>query len=324
MRNKGTNKKITLWTIVAFFGVVASYFLQVPNEVQAAEDITVTPIIIDEQGYARDIIDTQIVIKNNKGHKIHVHAFVQNIDPDSGLKEFENLYGGDRAQSLANWIEVQRSVIEIGPQETKVVPVRINVSNHAEPGKYHALIGFGIGSSVDTAKERGYKAEVTVNMEVLEDVKEFMNILSFRPDKVFFTGFPVEFEYDIENTGNTDLRPEGEIIIYNRRGKEVDAIGINQEGALVAQAGEESFNDEWTPGKDSGSSLLASASSTLGGFGRYKAVLHIEYGEKVQRSAQDTIFFWVVPIYVILGMFLTLSGLIILIVRRLHKRAYVQ
>jgi len=148
-----------------------------------------------------------------------------------------------------------------------------------------------------------------VNLEVLEDIKERLQLKKFIPDKVFFIGFPVSFSYDLENIGNRELTPTGEIRIYDRRGKEVGAVDVNYEGVVLGTETTEQLASIW---------------ESSGGFGQYKAILDLEYGSNQRGTLQDTVFFWVIPIPQILIVFGVLAALIIFLTLLWHRRRSTQ
>jgi hypothetical protein len=186
----------------------------------------------------------------------------------------------ERATSLANWIELSRGVVELGPGEEKIIPFVIRVNLAAEPGMYHAKILFSEGSTRSDAEALPALGEVDVTIEVLPDIKEVLQLNKFFTDPIFLSGDDVLFNYQIENIGNQNLKPSGEIRIYNRSGEEVASVPVNTEGA--------SFSPEQQ-------AQLAAVWSGAEGFGKYKAFLNLDYGDSQRASVQDTVFFWIVP-----------------------------
>ena len=90
----------------------------------------------------------------------------------------------------------------------------------------------------------------------------------------------MSLSYTLENSGDRLLAPTGRILIYNRRGEEVSVIAINTEAANIEPRMSKNFQAVWPDGKD---------------FGRYKAILNIEYGNGQHKTLHDVIFFWVIP-----------------------------
>lgn len=294
-----------------------------------ASSLAITPAIIDLKAKARDILKESLVLVNDTAKYVEVYPVVNNIAIAEGKQEFLDPSLADHASSLANWIELSRASILLKPGEHKNINFSIEVNLRAKPGNYHALIAFPEGSRRDEAEARiRDAATVTVNIEVLEDIKERLQLKKFVPDKLFFSGFPLSFSYELENAGNRPATPFGEIRIYNRRGEEVGTIEVHAQEKAIAQDTVGKFAAAWqgsSPNANNNirrtgmASLLFSANSGAG-FGRYKAMLDLEYGEKGNRTLQDTVFFWVIPWQKILIIFGGLALIVILITNFLHRR----
>ena len=306
-------------TKILFILVSCLLSLVAVQAAQAAGEISTSPVIIDEKGYARDIITRTIKVKNNASHRFTVYLNVNDVKAEDGTQEFERAYGTDQAETLANWTQIKRSV-DLMPGEEQELELKFHVNLHAKPGTYHAQISFYSGPTRDKAEASGPLSQILVNFEVLDDVKENMQLVSFNPEKTFFSGFPVAFDYEIENIGNRELSPGGEIVIYNRRGKEVASVNIAGTGTVAPDASE-SYAVKWQ--KQAGVNTgLASIGSGVGSFGKYKAVIRMNYGIKNPASVQDTIFFWIIPWHLLLGLFTMLTFAVVFGVNRFHKRVY--
>lgn len=286
-----------------FFLLVSCSLFLVSSQVLAASFI-VTPAVIDLKAKARDILTESITLANTASRKLNIYTFVNNIAVEEGRQEFLDPSRADRETSLANWIEISRGVAELLPKEKKQIDFEIDVFLRAKPGMYHAFISFGEGSTRDEAEKNISSAPaVTVNLEVGEDIKEKLQLKKFIPDKVFFSGFPASFIYEIENIGNRPASPAGEIRIYNRRGEEVASIEVNDKHAAIEPQSSLRLASVWSNGPQISSTMLASVLPLDGNFGRYKAILDLEYGATQRGTLQDTIFFWVIPLPELLMFF---------------------
>jgi len=255
------------------------YFLFSVSFVQAAS-LTVIPAVIDEKAKARDILKESITLTNNTSRKLNIYTFVNNISAQEGKQVALDSTKDDLSSSLAQWIWFPMGVIELLPGDTQTIDFSIRVNLRAQPGNYHAVISFGQGSTRAQAEKRIHELpSVAVNVEVLEDVKERLQLKKFISDKAFFTSSPASFSYEVENIGNKSLVPSGEIRIYNRGGEEVASFDANVDGSRL---------------EPDTTTALASIGA-ISGFGRYRAVLDIEYGLKQRGTLQDTIFFWIIP-----------------------------
>lgn len=292
---------------ILFALACALFTIATPSVHAEGELLTVTPQVFDEKAQIREILKRSITLTNNTNRRLSVYTFVNNIDVIDGEQEFEeNRSAANISESLANWIEITRGVIELDPGQTRQIPFLIHVSVYADPGIHHAQIAFGWGSTKRDAKERSEREpKVIINVEAEDDSKEVLQLSSFIPEKTFFLNSIASFSYLFENIGNRALSPDGEIRIYNRRGEEVGAVGVNGDDA------------ELLPNKES---QLVSTWQSEGKFGRYKAILDVEYGNKQRGTVQDTIFFWIIPWKKILAMFLVMSVVLVVAVYLLHRR----
>ncbi len=303
-------QNITISILLFFAG-----FLFVPDCLaihQETESIIVTPIIIDTKAEARDILEFEIKISNPKNSKVDIYPIVNDILTEEGKQEFLDPSLMDKSISLARWIKISRGIIELGPGEEKIIPLKIEVNLYARPGKYYAAITFAEGSNRDMAESQQLLAgqsELRINLEVEEHIIEKAQIKQFGVNKNIFLKPPVKFFLEIENIGNREITPQGFISIYNRQGEERKTLDINQLQNNILPANSDSFENYWLE---------------KGSFGRYKAVLIMEYGNYGKRDLQDTIYFWIVPWPILIfgagGLLVFLLALIFIILKSFYSK----
>lgn len=285
--------------------------------------LAVTPVVIDQKAKARDILKESVTLANNTGRKLNVYTFVNNIAAKEGQQAFLDPSQADKTTSLANWIEISRGVIEMQPGEQRKIDFIIHVNSSARPGIYHAAIAFAEGRNRPEAERKVSSNQgftwpaVTVNLEVIEDVKEYLRLKKFVSDNVFFSGFPVSFSYILENTGNRTVVPSGEVRIYNRRGEELASINVNDDGVPIEPDLARELASLWQGPEVARN--LASVVQITKGFGRYKALLDLRYGTEQRGTIQDTVFFWVMPWQKIVIVFGTLLLVVLLATYFLHR-----
>lgn len=249
----------------------------------------VAPAVFDFKAKARDILKEKIILANKSDVKLNVYAFVNNILAATGETEFLDPAAADHSSSLANWISISRGVLELAPGEKKTIDFLVEVNMRAKPGIYHAIISFAAGATRAVAEADLKKAARTnINLEVLDSGKEILEIKKFMPDKTVFSKFPASLSYTLENSGDRSLLPTGRLLIYNRQGEEVSAIDLNPEAISIEPRMSNLFKVVWSEGKD---------------FGRYKALLNIEYGNGQHKTLHDVVFFWVIPWQKLLVLF---------------------
>lgn len=264
---------------------------------QQSPELTIAPVVIDEKAKPRYILKRSVTITNTSDRRLNLYPSVNDIHFEEGEQEFVRAQNADeRKDSLANWIELSRGVVELEPGEEKTVPFVIRVNLNAVPGSYHAEISFSDGSSRDGAEAKRASGITVVNVEVQADIKEEMQLSKFSTDNVYLAGDDVLFNVQLENIGNQDLEPRGEIRVYNRRGEEVASLEVNADGKIVSP-------DQMTQ--------LASVWNAVEGIGRFKAFLTLDYGKTQTASVQDTVYFWIIPWKQLLMLF---TGSIVLLV----------
>jgi hypothetical protein len=266
-----------------------------PARAQDGGKVTVSPAVINLEGLARDIVQREITVTNGTQSTLHLYPTVRNVDPEGGVTEFTQLHAPetDRTTSLANWIELNRGQIVLGPGESRTVPVTVQVYLNAAPGTYHAVIAFPPGHNRVTAEAQfATAAQTLVTVKVGEDIREAASLLGFQAFSSFTGKGPITMTYKLENGGNRDVAPEGKILIYDRRGNEVAEVPVNEKSQTIPPDQQVLMSSLWETGFRAG---------------RYKAFLAVDYGAG-GKSIQDTTYFWVIPLPLLVTIFVVLIG----------------
>lgn len=289
-----------------------SVFAYGPQSVQAEEEIglQVTPTIINESAKAKDLFDYEIKLKNNGSSQLNVYAMVGDVSETDGFKAYDGPGSADTTVSLASWISFKRAAIDLAPGQEVTVPLNVNISTYAVPGKRYAQITMAYGSNWTDASQRMQTMnfpKLLLTYDILDQTIEKAQLKKFVSLKSIFTAFPIEFNTSIANIGNQPVTPEGNILIYNRHGVEVAELPVNAEKKQVEAGKEIPFPVIWNNG---------------GGIGQFKAKLQLEYGEKNRRDLSDSVLFWVFPLkwMVIIGG--SLAFLLFLLTILIFKKTY--
>ena len=204
-----------------------------PAHAQTSPDLVVTPVVIDEKVKQRDIVKESIMVKNNTNHVLDLYPSVNDINPQLGEQGFSRADDSTAlSDSLANWIELSRGEIQLGPGEEKAVPFIIRVNMNAVANSYHAQISLTAGGTRAEADSKPPLGVIMVNVEVQADIKELLQLNKFTTDNIFFSGDDVLFNYQLQNIGNQNLAPKGQVHIYNRKGEEVATVDVNKDGKI--------------------------------------------------------------------------------------------
>lgn len=289
------------------------FALMLPASSVFAGEYTVRPFLLDHTAVPRDVItDTVLLTNDSPIRKYVIFATVNEIsvDKEGEIKEFVSPVMTDRSVTLPSWIEVKRSRIEIPPGEQIEVPVTFRISPNAEPGTYHAFIGFVPAPNRPTAERIAMDGEadgVVVKITISDQREESMRISSFEVDR-FVTGENNRsIDITLENKGDIASAPTGEIIFYDSRGVEITSVEVNQDGGTVVEPG--------------GTATIHSQVPLGEGLGRFKANLTLDYGEKQTASLHDSTIFYIVPLHLlIIGLIFVIFGS--LLVTFLFKRTF--
>lgn len=270
------------------------FFLPAICSADTIFNLTVTPAVIDipacEKGQI--CLEKTIAIKNNSAVRADVYAQVNDLSPESGIIAYSDPGELPADASLARWIDFYRSVIKIPPGGTATQTLRITASPNAIPGKYHALISFPTGGNLPEAQAVDQKlnqAKLQINLDLVEHQVEQAEINRFQPARALFTGNPIGFALKIKNIGTQAVEPRGEIIIYDKSGREAGSIPIT--GGTIAPNEIKNFS--------------AQAKLNLGP-GKFKATLNFNYGQDDGKSLTDIVYFSYLP----LNLFLTALAII--------------
>ena len=174
-----------------------------------------------------------------------------------GLTEEESSF------SLASWITVTPSELQIPPKSTRIFNFKISVPLNAEAGGHFGSIVFRIGGGPITQTGASVTQELgaLVLLRVAGESTEAASLESFLPKKKFWEYGPVEFEIKTKNNGNVHLKPKGTITVFNSFGKNVGEIEVEPKNVL--------------PGAVRKSAAFWDKKIL---FGKYTAVLSLAYG----------------------------------------------
>ncbi len=275
----------------------------------AHAEVSVRPFLIDQAVSPREIFTTEVNLSNTTDRKLNVYATVNEITVgvDGEVKEFVSPIMSDRTNTVTSWVEVTRGRIELEPGAETLVPITFRIHPQAEPGVYHAFIGFVPTSKRHQAEVVAMSGEadgVVVKLTIEEKVSETLRLKSFSVDRFVLNPAENTVTIAIENLGDVPTSPNGEVIFYRANGDEVAAVPVNTDGSIVIQPSEVV------------DLTVALPTETL--IGRVKANAVLEYG-KSRAALFDSTYFYMLPLPVVVGGLLLLItimlGLIVLMFR---------
>ena len=280
------------------------------KQAKAASELEISPQIIDAKAKASEKIERMIKIKNNTEHKVSIYPTVNDLLMNEGKQEFISPSDLDKTVSLARWIRIKRAATQLMPGEETEIPFSIEINKSAAPGKRYAVIFFPNASNRPLAEAKIDKEnvpQIMVNVEIEDETVEKIQLIGFNTLAKTYFIWPIKFSVELKNIGNVALKPEGQMIIYNRREQYLDSLKFNEIGESIEAGEQKKIYLDW---------------NAKNGIGKFKAKLELEYGEKNKRDLSDTIYFWILPIPFVLffagGLFLITVFLVIYLFRRTY------
>lgn len=270
---------------------------------------------------------TRLELEGDKGES--VSAVVEFYNESRQVKTYElstaNFESRDESgqpqfvvdqRDLAVWVELAETRIELKPLERRKINFLINIPQTAEPGGYFAgILGTNVAGESDSEVENEVEVESTTGtlllLRVKGELQEGADILDFQTkDKQrVFKSLPVDFSYRFQNTGNSWVKPLGDVVIENIVGGTTKIVPANPDGGNVLTKSIRKFQTSWLTRAGQTQDMKAPRPPELpSGFwnrvkhevkyfalGRYTANLTLNYGDNEPKQAQASTVFWVLP-----------------------------
>ncbi len=271
---------------------------------------TVRPLVADFTLEARGMASQTITIDNPTERQARVYATVNavRVDVDGAIDEFIQPAAADNTRTVTSWIQISRGRIEIPAGERHEIPLRIQVHPNAEPGIYHAFIGFPRARNRDEAEDlvfRGQAPGTMLRIEIADGRQAFLRLENFTTERFVIDPQQSQFTYTIANPGDVSLVPQGELIVYDGRGREIGSVPVNPTQKNIAPGEAVTFQSELPAG---------------GQLGRHRALLALTYGDGQRASITDTIFFHQLPLPQLIIIFLICLAVATLAAYWIHRR----
>ncbi|HUO50797.1 MAG TPA: hypothetical protein VMU25_04515 [Candidatus Paceibacterota bacterium] len=282
---------------------------------QGALSVSITPPLFQLAISPGESWSSSIKVINNNDSAVTYYAQAMDFEADgetgnpSLIPVIAEATSTDKSSySLASWITLSGGPVTIAPGQAGEVPFTISVPPNAEPGGHYAAIL--VGTQPTSAPETGTRVNVSsyvsslLLVQIKGDVIEKGRIREFSTSQSLYQSPSAEFVLRFENTGNTHVKPMGEVTIYNMWGKERGKIAINQDDGNFGNVLPKSirrFEFSW------------SGDENPFDIGLYSAVATLSYGENEKQNVSATTYFWVVPIVPVSIALAILAFLIFLI-----------
>lgn len=296
--------------------LVASFFvfLCTPHSIvhaQEAQVMSVTPPLFQLSVLPGNVWSSSIKVVNSNQYPLTVYAEVVNFEAygESGQGKFTPLIGEVKdASTLASWINIAPGPFVIPREQSKDIPLFVEVPPDAAPGGHYAAILITTQPPEKSAERLAVRTSQAVTSlffaRIEGDIHEEGSIREFTTAHSFLQRPEAEFSLRFENKGNVHLQPKGNIIITNMWGTERGMIPINSQTHFGNVLPQSIRNFEFTWKSD----------FKVTDIGRYKAIVTLAYGEDGVKSASAITYFWVIPVKATLITLIILFSCIGLIV----------
>lgn len=286
--------------------------------------VTLTPPIFQVTiGPGESWVSALKVVNNNSYDQTYYTQVVNmQANGESGQSKFLPLISTQdpalAVSELARWVELEAKPVFIKAGGSASVPFTVRIPQNAEPGGHYAAILVGTQpmstSTLGSMMKISTYVSSLIFVRIKGDIIETGRIREFTSDRDLYQEPKANFRLRFEDTGNTHLKPEGDVTIYNMWGKERGKVLINQDANFgnVLPKSIRRFEFSWEGDRN------------VFDIGRYSAVVTLAYGEEGKKSASATTYFWVVPVVpvaVTLGVFATFVLLMTWFIRRYIRRA---
>lgn len=257
-----------------------------------AHAVTVGPIKLEYLTDPGKTIKGKLFLQNEEGVVRSFYPSFEKFTEVNGEKSFTK-----EKSDLSTWFQIEQK-ITLKPGEGKQIPFKINVPNNAPPGGHFTVIWWSTSPPSESGEQVSIvtRAGILVYLTVSGNVRESGSLSNFSGLNRFSSGAPFTFNYTVTNTGNTYLKPVGELVIKNIFGKKRAGMPANQYGTNILPQSSRDFNEQ--------------IQSDNFFFGIYRAELNIAYNASGQQTSQNFWFFvlpWgasVITILVLLFIFL--------------------
>ena len=306
-------------------GIVLANLAAVPIvHAQQSVSVSITPPLIQLTIGPGESWSSTLKVVNSNPYDVTYYASIVDFaaQGEEGTGTFIPLVDAadtePNSYSLASWTTLSKDPIVIEAGKSGDVPFMVRVPAFAEPGGHYAAILVGTdpgGVQLDgpTMRVSSYVSSLVL-VRIRGEATESGRIREFRADTAISATADADFILRFENTGNTHLRPQGDITIYNMWGKKRGELAVNQDGNFgnVLPQSTRKFGFRWSGDTD------------LLDIGRYSAVATLTFGEDGKRNISATTYFWVVPakpVALTLGSVLAFLLVLTWLIRRYIRRA---
>ncbi|MEN9560827.1 MAG: hypothetical protein RIQ56_100 [Candidatus Parcubacteria bacterium] len=295
MKSLRAHSVVLLYALAFFFVLILFTASRVAAQSNSFA-VTVTPSLVQLSVGPGESWSSSLKVVNNNNFDTTYHLQVMDFEAngEDGSAKYvpvlEDPAHASQTHSLASWIKLNQTSVFVRAGESARVPYSLLVPPNAEPGGHYAAILVGSKPSDTVASSSVTKISSYVSsllfVKISGQVIENGRIREFSTARSIYQTPQTNFLLRFENIGNTHLRPQGDIVIYNMWGKERGRVGINlEEGNFgnVLPKSIRKFQFSWE------------GEASPFDIGHYRAVVTLAYGENGRKNIVAKTSFWVIP-----------------------------
>ena len=293
--------------------------------------LTISPPFFDESLNPGDTVLGIIKIYNESPIPLTIYPFLQNVTSDKNEGGEPRFYSKDDDKdgtSLINWISINSNSIEIKPQQRANFQFSINIPKNAQPGGHYGAILLGT-SPPTKGGEIALAGQIAslIFVKVSGEVKEIGNITEFGfiKKQVWYNYLPIDFFLRFENTGNTHLRPVGNLFIKNWFGKQVASLEFNKDFRSILPKSIRRFEFGWHKQGISGEMSEFEKEWKNFAIGKYTATIFLNYGSQNYVLSDERVFYvWPWRLMIVFGISLIFLIILLVFAVKAHNRAIIR
>jgi hypothetical protein len=275
-------------------------FVSVPLQAHAVDpslSVTITPPLFQLSISPGQTWKSSIKVVNSNAYDVTYYAYPMDFaaQGESGQGSLSPVVdvptdGSASTYSLAQWVQISRDPIVVPQGKSYDIPFSVSVPMNAEPGGHYAALLVGTQPPLGKSSGPSMKVSSFVSsllfVKVEGSIQELGRIREFRPHVTLYQTPEARFLLRFENLGNTHLKPQGVITIYNMWGKKRGELVLNKESNFgnVLPKSIRKFEFSWT------------GDASLFDIGQYKAEVTLNFGDGDKQNVSATSYFWVVPV----------------------------
>ncbi len=239
-------KKLLFLPLIISF-VFVTLFAKNAFAQESNYDVTVSPVFFDLSTNPGGKVTDRIRVRNNTSSPIPVKVEINRLTGDENGELTFNKENGDNS---LNWIKLSDSTVTLQPLEFTNIPFEIEVPSDASYGYYYTINLTQVKDAADsTGTAISGAAAIPVLLTVRRDgAKAEIKVKDFKVNSFVNESLPVDFEVELENSGNIHVRPRGNIFISGMGKENITSIDINPNGAAIIPNTVRTFLASWTDG----------------------------------------------------------------------------